>query len=310
MLRNLKIRTKLLLGYIVIIVMMSTLGLYIVSRLGELSVISREVGEAEEISVAALDFNVENFHTQLEVLEYAYEPSQKRRKAFEEHDKTLSQLLEYLLKIAKEEGIYQKEHTGESAGIIEGGIEQIEKIASDLERVRADWIGLFSAVGELEKAKEKGLGEGDEKYEALDQIARKLVIANENLFDEIGFNKKIDKLVLAQSKLVKKLEGEQMALISAFVKAVFIFIGVLLVSGIVIAMVLSTTLTRSIVKARDAAIEIARGNMDVEIVPESNDEIGELSEAIDKMRVSLKAVMEEYEKRGIQLSASDEKQPA
>jgi len=45
------------------------------------------------------------------------------------------------------------------------------------------------------------------------------------------------------------------------------------------------------------AVEIARGNMDVVVTPRSNDEIGELARSIDKIRRSLKVVIEEYEKK-------------
>ena len=48
---------------------------------------------------------------------------------------------------------------------------------------------------------------------------------------------------------------------------------------------------------RDVAVEIANGNMDVTIDTEGTDEIAELSKAIDKMRQSLKVVLEEYEKK-------------
>jgi len=57
------------------------------------------------------------------------------------------------------------------------------------------------------------------------------------------------------------------------------------------------TVIRAIGRARSAAVEIARGNMDVEVDITGKDEVAELSQAIDKMRRSLKVVMEKYEKK-------------
>lgn len=74
-----------------------------------------------------------------------------------------------------------------------------------------------------------------------------------------------------------------------------IFFGILF--ALVIGFSIARSISRSVIAAKNAAVEIARGNMDVQIDTSGKDEIGELSQAIDKMRVSLKAVMEEYEKR-------------
>lgn len=70
---------------------------------------------------------------------------------------------------------------------------------------------------------------------------------------------------------------------------------VLLLTIILSASLLLTI--KPITQARDVAIEISRGNMDVEIDTSGNDEIAELSRAIDKMRESLKVILEEYEKK-------------
>lgn len=54
---------------------------------------------------------------------------------------------------------------------------------------------------------------------------------------------------------------------------------------------------KPIIRARDVAIEISRGNMDVKIDTSGTDEIAELSRAVNKMRESLKVILEEYESR-------------
>jgi PAS domain S-box-containing protein len=58
-------------------------------------------------------------------------------------------------------------------------------------------------------------------------------------------------------------------------------------SGIIIAVVLSSYLSRPIQKLKKSADEIARGNLDVQIETTSRDEIGELAQAFNTMASSL-----------------------
>lgn len=146
MFKNIKIRTKLLSGFAIMILLVVGFSAYVVSQLGTISTISHEVAEATKISQAALDFNVENFHTQLEVWEYAFEPNQTRLLAFEKHNETLSVLLDKLVEEVEKEAAERAEE-GEITALIAGGGEKIKKIASDLELVRKDWeTNLFPVV--------------------------------------------------------------------------------------------------------------------------------------------------------------------
>lgn len=70
-----------------------------------------------------------------------------------------------------------------------------------------------------------------------------------------------------------------------------------MVFAIMVGVLLSRAISRPIVQARDAAVEIARGNMNVKIATNRKDEIGVLMSALERMRVSLRTVMEEYEKK-------------
>jgi len=70
-----------------------------------------------------------------------------------------------------------------------------------------------------------------------------------------------------------------------------------IILAVFIGLFISRSISIPVMQARNAAVEIARGNMDVKIDTSGKDEIAELSQAIDQMRQSLKVVMEEYEKK-------------
>jgi len=74
---------------------------------------------------------------------------------------------------------------------------------------------------------------------------------------------------------------------------------ILFISSFLLAVIFGFAISYSISKRaianKRAAVEIARGNMNVEIDTSGKDEIAEVAQAIDKMRKSLKVVMEEYE---------------
>ncbi len=71
---------------------------------------------------------------------------------------------------------------------------------------------------------------------------------------------------------------------------------IVIIFGLFIAFSISRSISKSISEVKSAAVEIARGNMDVEIDTSGKDEVAELSRAIDEMRAILRTVMEEYEK--------------
>lgn len=78
---------------------------------------------------------------------------------------------------------------------------------------------------------------------------------------------------------------------------IFVITTLAILLGLGIAVFVSRNISNSVREARSVAVEIARGNMDVVVTPRSKDEIGELMQSLDKMRRSLKVVMEEYEKK-------------
>lgn len=74
-----------------------------------------------------------------------------------------------------------------------------------------------------------------------------------------------------------------------------------LVLAMVIALVLANTIVESITQTKNAANAIAHGNMDVYVDTSGTDEIAEMSQAIDVMRMSLKRSLDEIKTRAKQL---------
>jgi len=72
---------------------------------------------------------------------------------------------------------------------------------------------------------------------------------------------------------------------------------ILVFSAVGFGLFVSRLISKSVIKAKNVAVEIAQGNMDVEIDTTGRDEIGELNRAVAKMRDSLKIVFKEYQNK-------------
>jgi len=183
-----KISQKLILGFFIIILLMAIFGYFTIIKLNRISEISHEVREAMEYSQAILDFNVENFQTQLEVWEYIYEPNQARLIAFENHNETLSNLLENVTELIEEEHKEGIEKGKREEALFEDAEKQIKEIFFGLEKVRADWVFLFEKIKDLRSVEAAGYSEGSEQYEKVEKELKISALANENLFDELDFH--------------------------------------------------------------------------------------------------------------------------
>jgi len=286
MLKNIKIRTKLFIGFGLIIVLSGLFGLYIVIQINSLQFIARETKEATKLSQLGLVFSEEFFHTQLEVWEYAYIPDRTRFEAFEQHNTELTKRINALVEEVEEE----KE--GEFYALIPGGESTIKDVVSNLEEVRNGWEQeVLPAIARIEDA--INTGESPNTIATLRSEALPLVDKNESIFDSV----KTNEFILGQQEHVSVLGERQTEIGNSILRTVYILVGALLLSGAGVAFWFTSALSKSISQVRNAAIEIARGNMDTEIDTSGKDEIAELSQAIDKMRQSLKVVMQEYERK-------------
>ena len=287
-----QLRTKILLGFAAIILYMGAFGFYADYKFEDIIKISTEVQESMEISQASLDFNVENFHTQLEVWEYVYEPNEKRLKAFELHNEKLTELLGTLIKLVEEQAQAEVE-SGRSHAIYEEGEQKIKEITSNLNKVRADWVLLFQGIKELRAVIAAGHGEGSEQYEKLEEKVKVLAIANEDLFDGLKFNTSIDEFVVAQQALVKNFEAEQKSLLYAFRNMLFLFMNTIVVIGVGIALLISHSISKPIKRLQNMALEISKGNIDVSVEVQSKDEISVLTASFNQMAEGLRKSRDE-----------------
>ncbi len=214
-------------------------GFYTIGQISKISEISREIKEASEISQLVLDFNKENYHNQLELLKYAYEPNEKLLNIFERHNKSLHEHLEDLVKSGEAEENYRLQNPGKLAAISHEGFEKISKIADNLEKVHTDRITL---LGELEKVKELGdLGYGDsnsanhQMYMTAWEKSKIFLIAHEAFFNTLEFNKVVNEFVEDQEDLTWKLQVHQESLISGFFTNFGILITILIIFNAAIA---------------------------------------------------------------------------
>jgi|GEM_PF-2751484 signal transduction histidine kinase len=262
-----------------ICLIISVFGIYGIDKLKMIQVNSEYIGRATEISHSSLDLNVENFHTQLEVWEYAFEPNKMRLEAFNSHNKELTTLLNKLLPLVS--GATENE-------LISGGQFQIEKIAADLETVRNDWVSLFASIAALEKAKKDGLKKGTKEYELLEAKVVEAVNINESIFDRLEFNKNVDRFVTDQAELVNELESKQTEIVSSFITIIIIQIVIISIIGILIYLFIFCSISKPLdILKRDIKI-IGKGDLSHEVVLDSKDEFHSLAMAFNEMTADLK----------------------
>jgi HAMP domain-containing protein len=83
---------------------------------------------------------------------------------------------------------------------------------------------------------------------------------------------------------------QQLGLMSAL-------IGLVLISAAGLALIFSRSISKSIIRLTEAADTISLGEFDVPVNKKSNDELGDLAEALERMRLSLRAAVERLRRR-------------
>ncbi|MBR9706421.1 HAMP domain-containing protein [Candidatus Pacearchaeota archaeon] len=111
-----------------------------------------------------------------------------------------------------------------------------------------------------------------ESYNLIEQIT--------NLGEQISQEKsnQYEAIIIKQKKIIKNLQTN--LLISALI---------LIISGSFLSIKISKTLTNPIIKLKDTAEKIGRGNLNILAEIKTNDEIGELANTINLMTNKLKA---------------------
>jgi len=273
-----KIKKKLILSTFAFCFISAVFTIHIIGQLKTIKENNGYIVKATGISQTTLDFNVENYHTQLEVWEYAFEPNAMRLMAFESHNNTLTILLKKLLLVVSQSSENE---------LFPDGQAQINKIEADLKVIRDDWVSIFVAITKLEKGIKNGLKKGNEEYEFLKAEVVKRVNINESIFDQLEFNKEIDIFIAGQKELVLFLTNKQEEIISSSTDTIIIELIVL----ILVAMLFSIYFAYSVTKPLDTFIRgidiIGRGNLEHQVKINSNDEFSTLADAFNGMTGNL-----------------------
>src|SRR4030042_4064484 len=96
-----KLGYKLVISFLIMTVIMGAFGFYMFNNVhSKLSEKQQEINEVSALTSAVQVFHMKNFHAQLKMWEYAYEPNEKRLNAFYEHLITWERLLAEFLALA------------------------------------------------------------------------------------------------------------------------------------------------------------------------------------------------------------------
>lgn len=164
--------------------------------------------------------------------------------------------------------------------------EEGEAEAEFIENIKEEKTKLHNAALALVTAKQ----EGKSGQEILD-LKEELEEAEEE------FRELIDARIAQETEEVKERDkfAEDLATSTTNLILITSVVGVLL--ALALGLFISRSISNTVTKLRDAANEIAKGNFDVEIPMRGDDEIRDLANRLDKMRQSVKSVMQAYEKR-------------
>lgn len=151
-----------------------------------------------------------------------------------------------------------------------------------------------------------------------DQVAMHRVISNTQVYQKIASSKQLSEHLVGNEPLVNQGNGSQAIYVAvkevgfldfkgngwililavptdiAFhevtqLRTNFIILATVILSASIIAVVVfSNVFTKPLIELKNAALQIAGGNFDLKARIHQNDEIGELSEQFDKMRIELK----------------------
>lgn len=97
---------------------------------------------------------------------------------------------------------------------------------------------------------------------------------------------------LARLTEIERTNVQRNSFVAQFVLVLSVLVGIVSVVIVISAMIFSTRLMNSMKSIIDATNAISRGDLDVQIEINQVGEIGELAQAVDRMRTSLKAAIE------------------
>ena len=303
-----KIKLKLFSGVLAFVVVVILLGTYIITEFNQISHIESEIKEAKEISKAALDFNVENFHTQLEVWEYAYIPNQERLDAFESHKVTLNNLLNvWQIKVLNSEenpdvtlhaSSLEENPDVTFHALYSDATNDMSNIAQNLKLVQDDWKHLFVAIEEYSTA----IDEGDSETELnrLDLLVIEKVNSNEALFDKLQFDKQVDLFVTNQENHIDNLEVSRGELVSKFTTILFSIIITVVITVLVLGYLISESILIPIKKLKEGSESLSKEKFSL-LEVSGNDELTDLTRSFNNMASTIQSQFNKLAKVNKQL---------
>ena len=304
---------KLIGGFLLVTVIMGAFGFFMFQRVSsQLSTTQHKVNESSALSSAIQDFHIENYHTQLEVWEYAHLPNEKRLNAFYAHLVEFDVLFNEFITLAD-----RAELSAEDQAVVA----DLKSGVVDIRQTWIDFVAATAAVSTGTLATATLDDDGMAKYPLLDGMQdygynysypmfdpasvdafEPVLIAQlsaegglENVYDDADFNSDADAFVASQhSALAAKVaEADTLknSLTAQFVVAFVIVLGL----SIVLALALTNMIARPIKKLSIAANRIGGGDLDVPLPHPGKDEIGLLTTAFQLMRERLRANISKLE---------------
>jgi len=215
------ISKKIIVFLLVINFTIIAFGMFLIIKAGNFPEKVKNLVASEEISQSALQFNVENFHTQLEMWEYVYDPNEERLAAFDDHNAALYSDAASFISLVE----------SNPDALYSGGELHAQKIISDLSQVREDWIYLLSVVESYRQTLESDASDFQirQAKDSLDSA----VFANENLFDRLEFNKEVSYFTAAQSEYKNKLNSDVDVLLGFYKMEIFTSSGIFIFEALI-----------------------------------------------------------------------------
>ena len=273
-----KLSTKIVSSFLLVTFIMGGFGFYMFNNVSSKLVEKQnEINKITALSEAVLDFNVENFHTQLEVWEYAYEPTEKRLNAFYKHEVVFDKLFADLVVTAGASDLSQADRAN------------LEDLKVQITAVKASWVVLVEAT---EAVATGTVDAGEYDYltypmfdpltvDPAEESVRNAMFYLEDVFDDSQFNKKVDTFVISQADGLH-LKIQEMADLRTALGRQFAIAFVLVTTlAIGLAVVLTNMIATPIKQLTVAATKLGSGDVDVEIPDiRTNDEIKDLADTM------------------------------
>ena len=315
-----KLQQKLIMGFILVALIVGATGWIMFSGVSKTAMVAQEklhdkqqeINDITALTSKIQDFHIENFHEQLEVWEYAYEPNEKRLNAFYGHLITWERLFSEFIELA-----HKADLTDEEVGLV-------NDLQKGIVLVRKSWFDFVKvtekqSTGIIESATLKA--DGTEKYPLLDDMAEygyaysypmfdmttadasdpvlfESMVAMEHLFDDANFNKNTDKFVLLQQKKqadkqveMEKLSVDLNAELKSKEKQFFNMFVIIMIAVVGLALFYAKIITKPMEELSATANKLTDGDFDVEVPKiKTGDEVEKLGNMIGFLVDTIKSL--------------------